>query len=176
LDRTLSCPVPQHGGVNLLYLFARIKGEPPTRMYFWKLPNPATLEVDAARQLYLVRNTQHVLATTYAGASPTMKDGYTFDDSACRNTRPIPLARAGLPTFGVFNGKHGAYGLAQDCWLAPVATVRMRVTFGRSGRPVAARLALRSGSRLRPVAYVEWTPTRVRAWISKGSCHPHTGL
>jgi hypothetical protein len=45
----------------------------------------------------------------------------------------------------------------------------MRVTFGPSGAPIEARLAMRSGAKLRPVAYVEWTPTLVRAFVSS-SC------
>ena len=50
----------------------------------------------------------------------------------------------------------------------------MRVTLAKNGLPVSAKLAIRSGKKLRPVAYVDWTPTRVRAWLAPG-CQQYSG-
>src|SRR6266536_1512132 len=124
-DRTLSCPVPVRGGVNLLDLFARLKGSPPlVDRYGHTTPYPTTVEVDAGRKPLVVQGVVHVVQTTYAGASPVFKGGYTFDQTLCHPTRRIPLARAGLPAAGVFKGTHGG-GLHRECWLAPVVAVRM---------------------------------------------------
>jgi hypothetical protein len=173
IDETFSCPVPERGGVNLLNLFARIKGSPPTVVHGKRVANPATVEVDAGRTLLMNAGAPVIYQATYAGASTAYKGGYTFDRQVCKSTRPIPLSSASLHAAGTFKGTHGG-GVARECWLASVATVRLRVTLGRSGLPVSARLALRSGKKLHPTAYVEWTPTLVRAWLSP-SCHDYTG-
>ena len=173
IDETFSCPVPERGGVNLVNLFARVKGSPPTLIHGKRVANPATVEVDAGRTLLMNAGVPIIYQATYAGASTAYKGGYTFDRQACKSTASIPFTSAGLRASGTFKGTHGG-GVARECWLASVATVRLRVTLGRSGLPVRARLALRSGKRLRPAAYVEWTPTLVRAWLSP-SCHDYTG-
>jgi hypothetical protein len=173
VDRTLTCPVPERGGVNLLKLFARVKGSPPTTLQGYELSNPATVEVDAGRMLLFTAGVPHIYQATYAGASPALKGGYTFDERACVQARSIPLTAAGLQSAGTFRGTHGA-GLARECWLAPLSTIRLRVTVTNSGVPVAAKLALRSGKKLRPIAYVDWTPTLVRAWATS-DCHEYLG-
>jgi hypothetical protein len=173
IDETFSCPVPERGGVNLLNLFARVKGSPPTVVHGKRLANPATVEVDAGRTLLMNAGVPMVYQATYAGASTAYKGGYTFDRQVCKPTRAIPLSSAGLRARATFKGTHGG-GIARECWLGTVATVRLRVTLGKSGVPVKARLALRSGTKLHPVVYVEWTPTLVRAWLSL-SCHDYAG-
>jgi hypothetical protein len=42
----------------------------------------------------------------------------------------------------------------------------MHVKLGRSGAPVAAQIAVRSGAKQHPVAYIDWTPTRISAYVS----------
>jgi hypothetical protein len=157
LDRTLSCPVPDVGGVNRLNLTAHVKA-PPTRFGGKAVPSPALAIIDAGAPGF---------SQQYAGVT-SVRGGYLFDQTVCRTAPAIPLERAGLPAAGVFRGTNGA-GITRECWLAPVITVRLHVTFGASGAPVEARLAVRSGKKMRPVIYIEWTPTLVRAFVSS-SC------
>jgi hypothetical protein len=173
IDQTVSCPVPERGGVNLVNVFARVKGAPPSLIHGKRVPNPATVEVDAGRTLLMNAGVPLIYQATYAGASTAYKGGYTFDRQVCKPARPIPFSSAGLRAGGTFTGTHGG-GIARECWLAPVATVRLRVRLGRSGLPVSAELVLRSGAKLQPAAYIKWTPTLVRAWLAP-SCHAYTG-
>ena len=158
LDRTLSCPVPEVGGVNRLNVDAHVKA-PPTHFGDKAVPSPAQAIIDGGAPGGPQQQ--------YAGVT-SVRGGYLFDQTVCRNAPSIPLERAGLPAAGVYRGTKGA-GITRECWLAPVVAVRLRVTLGASGAPVAARIAVRSGKKLRPVIYIEWTPTLVRAYVSS-SC------
>ena len=158
LDQTLTCPLPEQGGVNVLNLVVHVKA-PPIAYGGKPVPNPAVALVTAGP----LGSSQE----QYAGVS-SLRGGYWFDQSVCRTARSIPLSRSALSSAGVFKGAEGA-GIQRECWLAPTFTVRLRVTLGASSTPVAARLAIRSGAKLRPVAYIEWSPTLVRAFVSS-SC------
>lgn len=173
LDRTLSCPAPQ----NRLDVLAHVRGS-ATYVYQPGLPNnskrvphPALLEVDAGRHVSRNAGIDTLYQTTFAGASPSYKSGYSFDGTVCKATKTIPLASTGLKKIGVFTGTQGG-GVSAECTLASPATLRMRVTLGTSGAPTTATLALRGGKKLRPIAYVEWTPTHVSVWLAAG-CDPY---
>jgi len=180
VDRTLSCPVAPNGEIAL---FAHVKG-PTTRVHEASnpagklVPHPALVELDTGRGVIvnggLIQIVQTTLAGVYSGASLSEKAGYTLDGSDCLSVKPVPLAPAGLRSAGVFTGGGGA-GVYKECSVARPATFRMRVTLAKSGLPVAAKLAIRSGKKLRPVAYVDWTPKRVRAWLAPG-CQQYTEL
>jgi hypothetical protein len=158
LDKTLSCPVPEVGGVNRLDLNAHVKA-PPTHFGDKAVPSPAQAIIQAG----ILGGPQQ----QYAGVT-SVRGGFLFDQTICRNAPAIPLERAGLPAAGVYRGTTGA-GITRECWLAPTVAIRLRVTLGASGTPVEARLAVRSGKKLRPVLYVEWTPTLIREYASS-SC------
>lgn len=173
LDRTLSCPAPQ----NRLDVLAHVKG-PSTYVYQPGLqnkgkfvPHPALIEVDAGRHVIRNAGIDTLYQTILAGASPSYKSGYSFDGSVCKQAKTIPFTATGLKKIGTFTGSQGG-GISADCALADPATLRMRVTLGKSGAPTAATLALRGGRKLRPIAYVEWTPTHVTAWLASG-CDPY---
>jgi len=159
IDRTISCPVPVVGGVNKLNFYARTNGA-PTHVGGKTEPNPGALGV-------VVGQSYGALGVQLVGIS-SAKAGYIVNHSECVSAAAIQLGRAGLPSLGVFTAK-GA-GTTRECWIGSVATIRLHVTFGASGTPVAAELAVRSGQRRRPVAFVEWTPKRVSAFAS-ASCH-----
>jgi hypothetical protein len=158
VDRTISCPVPDQGGVNRVNLTTHVKA-PPMQYNGKTFPNPAVAIVDTGAP--------GTMQLQYVGVT-SIRGGTSFDESVCHATPAIPLARAGLPAEGVYRGTAGA-GIRRECWLAPTVTIRLRVTFGASGAPVEARLAMRTGAKLRPVAYIEWAPTLVRAFVSS-SC------
>jgi hypothetical protein len=155
LDRTISCPVPEQGGVNVLYLTAHVKAPPVT--YGTKaVPRPAVALVEAGDQV--------VTQLQYAGVT-AVRGGYLFDQTVCHTAPAIPLTRAGLHAVGTYTGSKGD-GADRECWLAPIVSIRMHVKLGRSGAPVAAKIAVRSGAKLHPVAYIDWTPTRITAYVS----------
>lgn len=117
---------------------------------------------------------------TYAAVSPnlviatkTVKGGYYLDRTICKKAAAIPLAPSGLPSLGTFS-RAGNTGFDESCDVAKdsLVTVRMRVTESSANVPTAAVLAIRSGDRQRPTAFVDWTPTRVRAWMAPG-CIQH---
>lgn len=178
LDRTLTCPAPQ----NRLEVLAHVKG-PRTYVYQpgtstkdhfvpgWFVPHPALVEVDAGRHVIRNLGLDTLYQTILAGASPSYKSGYSFDGSVCKQAKTIPFTSTGLKKIGVFTGTQGG-GISAECPLGNPATLRLRVTLAKSGSPTAATLTLRGGRQLRPIAYVEWTPTRVTAWLARG-CDPY---
>jgi hypothetical protein len=107
------------------------------------------------------------------GAIGDASQGYGWPDAMCTKTAPIPLARSGLPLYAVY--KTGERGLGSfdngaACWVATRVAVRLHVTIGKNARPTAGQLALRSGKKLRPIAFVDWTPKRVAVYFSD-DCH-----
>lgn len=186
LDRTLTCPAPQ----DRLAVLAQVKGPttyayqagspnpnkdvpwyPGLPLHTRPVPHPALLEVDAGRRVVINQGVHTLYQTTFAGASPSYKSGYSFDGTVCKQAKTIPFASTGLKKIGVFTGTQGG-GVSAECTLASPATLRMRVTVDKSGAPTAAKLALLGGKKLRPVAYVEWTPKRVSVWLAAG-CDPY---
>lgn len=180
VDRTLACSVAPNGEIAL---FAHVKG-PTTREHEASnptgkvVPHPALVELDTGRGVFvnggLIQIAQTTLAGAYSGTSLTAKAGYTLDGSDCLSAKPIPLNPAGLRPAGTFSGDQ-AEGVYRECSVARPATFRMRVTIAKSGLPIAAKLAIRGGKKLRPVAYVDWTPKRVHAWLAR-SCQQYTQL
>jgi hypothetical protein len=155
LDRTMTCAVPQTGGVYRVDLLARVRG-PGTNFGGVVVPNRAEAAFNAG---------DTGPNNTSLASVVDFPNGFGFNDQLCHGAAAVPLARAGLPSVGSVTGTKGAT-IAKECWLAPVVTVRMHVTFGASGKPVSAKLVLRSGRRLRPAAYIDWTPTRASAFAS----------
>jgi hypothetical protein len=173
VDRTLSCPVPQ----RKLVLFAHVKGpsifvRQAAYPHGKLVPRPALVELDAGRyaaaNMGITQVYETTLAGAYAGASITQRAGYTLDGSVCRAAAAIPFTPGGLHPAGVFTGTQAA-GVYKECPTGLLATFRMRVTLAKSGLPVAAKLIVRG------VAYVDWTPTRIRAWLAP-SCQQYTDL
>ncbi len=155
LDRTISCPLPEQGGVNVLELAAHVKA-PPVHYGGNAIASPALVTLSPGAN--------GLSQSQYAGVT-SVNGGYLFDQTVCKGARTIPLARSGLPLTGTYRGASGA-GIQEECWLAPTIVIRMHVTFGHPGVPVSARIAVRAGARLHPVAYIEWAPALVRAYVS----------
>jgi hypothetical protein len=97
-------------------------------------------------------------------------NGFGSSDQLCRATHAgVALTQAGLPTVDRVSGTEGAT-ISKECWLAPTVTIRAHVVYDHSGVPRSAQLVLRSGKRLRPAAFIEWTPTRVAVYTAP-SCN-----
>jgi hypothetical protein len=150
VDRTLSCPSPNLA--NLVLVFAYLERTHALGYGNNRRP-PEWGAVGATAE-----------AVAYAAVGPTFKSGYTFDLVHCRPVPAIPLNHVGLPPPATFEGTDGE-GNGWNCRAGRTFAVRLHATLTQSGRAVAVTLAIRSLTRARPVAYVEWTPTRFRAWL-----------
>ncbi len=160
VDETVSCPIEIVGGVNKLVLGA-IPRHKPIRVNGKLEPRPGGFWAQSG-----LTNTPVQLAFLTG-----LKDGVTLDHLVCTPAQRIPLARAGLPLLNVLNAFHGGT-VSQECWVAPRITLRLHVIFGKTGAPIAAQMAIRSGAKRRPVAFFDWTLARIRAYVSQGFCRP----
>ena len=104
------------------------------------------------------------------GGVGNVRGGYGGGDSTfCKRTAQIPLTRAGLPLEGVYKaGEAGMGGMdnGAQCLVGGHVTVRVHAVVGRNDTPTSGTLAMRTGKKLRPVVYVEWTPKRVAVYMS----------
>ena len=154
LDQSLTCPVPDQGGVNRLDIVAKSKA--PATVYnghTFASPAQALLQVGT-----LSAQTQYVGVTS-------AHNGYLFNTDACVPAAPVPFAHGTLKTVDVVKGTNGRQ-VDKECWLAATVRIRMHVTFSGSGAPTAAQIVLRSGPKLRPAAFVDWTPARITVYTA----------
>ena len=101
----------------------------------------------------------------------TSHKGFTLDGSACRPAKAkIPLKRAGLPLGGTYAA--GDYASFDGrCVLSGKVLVRMRLHLDGSGTPASGALAVwrhvktKHGKHLKPLAFVQWSPAHVRAYL-----------
>lgn len=104
------------------------------------------------------------------GAIAAAQRGYGFDEPRlCAAAKALPLTPSGLPREGVYLGKDdGLGGLnGAQCLVGARATIRVHASIGRNDAPVSGQLALWTGKKkLRPVAFVDWTPKRVTVYLS----------
>jgi hypothetical protein len=160
VDATFTCTVPNTGGVNRVDVITRVRG-PASNYGGVRLPNPAEALFGTAD------NGPNV---TDLVAAREVANGYSANDALCRRaSRPIPLARSGLPAAGVVRGTRGDT-IQRECWLASTVAIRIHVVYGKGGKPEAAQLALRTGKKLRAAAFIDWTPTRAAVFASS-SCN-----
>jgi hypothetical protein len=162
-DETLSCTVPQRGGIPVLDV-----GAAPTGWFFDghgnRLPHAGSILIGSASE----SGTTDFMAVTSArgGYGPLHAPG-------CTPARQIPLARAGLPLFDTFVAPNPGLGstgnMNASCFTGSRITARLHATI-KKGAAVSAQLAVRSGKKQRPVAFVDWTPKRVTVYFS-GDCH-----
>jgi hypothetical protein len=149
LDRTLRCAVQPHGGLPYLSLIAAptMPGTAPGTTF------PASLSLTTGDNAQLF-------------AFDTAHSGIVLDSSSCHATKAFPLARAGLPSSGVFKGGQ-SLAFNFNCYLPGPVVFRLRVVRDHSGTPTSATLAMRLGKHARQIAYVVWTPKRVAAYATQ---------
>jgi hypothetical protein len=159
-DETHSCAVEDKGGVPVAYLKAYANYRFRNNGHTFSFPPLAGLSDFHSNSLALVAAVQH---------------GYGHAPSPlCVTARSIPLARGSLPLLGVY--KNGSPGLGggtggngAECWVGAHITVRERIRVNSKDVPVSGQIAVRSGAKLKPLAYIVWTPDRVTVYAS-GSC------
>jgi hypothetical protein len=141
LDRTLSCAVPDDGGVAGVVLDAW----PPT-------PGGQAAGLRLGGDAELLGFASSVT-------------GFVLDGSRCRSSSAdVPLDAPSLPSVGVFGA--GYTTLHARCFPSGRLLVRIRLALDGEGRPHRATLALRGSADGRPLAVVRWSPDLVQAWAS----------
>jgi len=160
IDRTLTCPVDMVGGVHVLRLDA-VAAAKPISVNGKLESRPGGFWVEEGL-------TTNPLQLVFVQGLP---ESYVLDKVVCTPAPRIPLAASGLPLLTVLHANKGGT-LFQECWVAPRVTIRLHLTFGKTGAPVAAQMAIRSGAKQRPVAFFDWTVSRVQASVSRSFCRP----
>jgi hypothetical protein len=170
VDRTIACRVITNLDSGTIRIGAQVR-LPPDHVNGGVFYQPGSLWVagNAGAQPDL---TLAAVSPTLVIATKTIKTGHFFDGTICKKAAAIPLAPSRLPTLGIFS-RAGNTRLDESCDVAKdsLVTIRLRVT-SQANTPSSALLAIRSGKHQRPTAFVDWTPTRVRAWMAPG-CVPH---
>ena len=163
-DETLSCAVPVRAGIPVLDI-----GAGPTGWFFdgngKRIPHAAQILVGAFGQFGNNSNTTFFAITSARG-------GYGSTHSpSCKPAAKISLARGALPLFDTIRSPNAGLGDGGNasCFTANRITARLHATIVR-GTPVAAQLAVRSGKKQRPIAFIDWTPKRVAVYFSD-DCH-----
>lgn len=163
IDMTVACPVRTVLNSGSFYVFARVS-EPPLAK---GQPNPGAVGVSSYTQPQVMYGA--VGKSFFITATKKNTTGYYVDRSTCKPTRAIPLSPSGLPSSGVFTVA-GNEDMTRLCSVVAngTVTVRVRVVMSRPDRPVSARVAVRAGPHHRPAAFIDWTPTRFKAFVASG--------
>jgi hypothetical protein len=94
----------------------------------------------------------------------TYLSGYQLDRHVCSTTTlPIALTRKGLPAAGVQLTNENTE-LVRRCLGTGRFAFRIRITTSKAGVPASAKLAVVRARTGKPLAYYEWSPTRVDGW------------
>ncbi|MEP6812703.1 MAG: hypothetical protein ABI990_06925 [Actinomycetota bacterium] len=162
IDRTIACPVPIQGGVPVFSLFAQAR-----RTYL----SGGTMQSDAA-QLIVAVNANGVASRSDYAAVTSARGGFGMDSRICHSASKVPLERSGLPKYFDFLKNQAPLGgiSGARCLSGSGITLRLRTQIAASGAPQAATLVVRSGKKLRPLAYVDWKPDKVSVYLSP-ACH-----
>ncbi len=165
IDRTQSCPVPIQGGVPVFHLSAVARGLIYSQETGKAEPKYAQLGV------YVEQN---ISQWTYFESVTDARKGFMPQlDPACKAAPRVVLGPAGLPKEGVYlrneRGLGGDFGYR--CFSGARITIRSHVVISSAGAPTSARLIVRTGKKLRPVAYIDWTPNKVTTYLSP-DCGP----
>jgi hypothetical protein len=154
-DATRSCSVSIQGGVPVV----RLQAHSTYRFY-----NNGKWFTLAANAGLLTKEGDGL------GGVGAVPGGYRFrNPGICGPAPQIPLTRSGLPLAGVFKPGEPGIGSTDNgaqCLVGAHVTVRVRAVVGSNDTPISGALAMRTGKKLRPVVYVDWTPKRVAVYMS----------
>jgi hypothetical protein len=169
VDRTISCPVAVQGGAPVFNVGASVR----TVLYVSgkKEIQPGGLGASAAVVSTKTLWYAQALAGDLAAGADSMKAGYSFDSTICSPASRIPLTGAGLPKPTRLTATPADSASSARCLFFSSIRVRMRVTINHAGVPTAAKFAVRGGKKLRPLAFVDWTPKSATVAFSS-ACTP----
>jgi hypothetical protein len=165
VDRTISCPVAIQGGAPVFNVGTSIRSV--ITVAGKREVQPGGVGASAG----VVSTRAFWYAQAEAGNIVDLKAGYSFDHTICSSASRIPLTGAGLPEPTRLRSNPVDWALAARCVFIPRIRIRMRVTLNHAGIPTAAQFAIRGGKRLRPVAFIDWTPKAASVALSS-DCTP----
>lgn len=152
VDRTVQCQVPQQAGIPIVTLQA----------------SPISRNALVAAGLWALVNERNGSGGVTLLGVANVANGYAAPAAGwCRPAPRIPLAASGVPREGVYRSYSGGLGEGNGarCPSAATVTIRLRATILK-GVAVAAQLAVRSGKKERPIAFVDWTPKKVTTYLT----------
>jgi hypothetical protein len=166
MQRSYACTIPAANGVPVLTIDAA-----PLSGYASPKPVPSHVLVTVGVPIG-VTGPPPIADWTGGYAVPPFDTG-----RVCSPASAVAYSPRGLTLEGVYpqtrHGGNGVYApsLHVRCLYAAHVVVSTRLQLDRRGRPVAAKLAIRSArGRKQPIAYVEWSPALVRAYTDSSSC------
>jgi len=160
IDRTQSHPAVVQGGVPVFHIAAHAHGVTRSQKTGGLVPLAAQLSIyveqTATQWLY------------YEGVTDAKKGFQTALEPQCSKAPQVPLGPAGLPKEGVYvrNGPGLGGDFGYRCLSGNRITIRMHAVISKAGAPTAAQLIVRTGKKLRPVAFIDWTPSKVTTYLS----------
>ena len=109
------------------------------------------------------------------GGVASVKEGVGISGPEwCKPTAPMPLKPSGLKLYDTYTTDELSPGIDDfgvKCFVGAKVRVHLRALVGSNGVPSSAKLALWTGQKkLRPVAYIDWTPTKVKLYLSNNDC------
>jgi hypothetical protein len=162
-DETIRCTVPIRAGIPVVDVHVWPKG-----WYFGngkKIQHAASVLVGSDSLMAAPASIDFVSFT-----SATRGYG-ALHASTCSPAAAIPLSSKSIPHYDTVkapsDGVVNAVNLS--CFSGTTIVLHQHVRIVH-GAPVAAQLAIRSGKKLRPMLYVDWTPTSIAVYAT-GDCH-----
>jgi hypothetical protein len=166
VERSYACTIPAANGVPVLTVDAA-----PLAGYASPKPVPA----------HVIVNIGAPIGVTLPPPIADWTGGYAippFDTGrVCSHAAAVAYSPKGLTLEGVYpqtrTGGNGVYApsLHVRCLYAAHVLVSARLQLDKRGRPLSAKLAIRSArGKKPPIAYVEWSPALVRAYTDASSC------
>jgi hypothetical protein len=161
IDRTISCPVPIQGGVPVFHVTAGARGVDRSRA------TGKLVDVAASLSVYFMNSQTDW--TYVQGVTSARKGFFPGVQPPCRAEKtPVALGPSGLPQEGVY--LYNEPRLDDRCLSGSRITIRLRANL-KKGAPYTAKLAVRTGKKLRPMVFVDWTPNKVTTYLSP-DCAP----
>lgn len=161
-DQTIRCQVPLRGGIPVIDLSTE-----PTGWY-------------SANGVLKPRVATLLLATSSFGANHSVSylsfqsGPHVFGalkDAPCSKAPAIPLAGAGLSRYDTVEAPSDGVANAVNlsCFTGATIVAHQHLHIVKS-RVVAGQVAVRTGKKLRPLLYVDWTPKKITVYASE-DCH-----
>lgn len=169
VDRTISCPVAVQGGAPVFNVSASVRRI--LHVAGKREIQPGGVGATAGVVSTKTFSYAQALAGDLSAGADSMKAGYSFDNTICNPASRIPLTGSGLPKPTRLTSTSLDSSAGGRCLFFSVIRIRMRVTLNHAGVPTAAKMAIRGGKKLRPVAFIEWTPKLATVSVSS-DCPP----
>lgn len=160
-----ACVAQDTGGLPVFSIGAKPSGKPDPSLI--NVKPPPGYHIDPS--LWIATGAGSSFGGGNLFSLNTYLSGYQLDKHVCATTRlPIPLTRKGLPAAGVHLTDQNTE-LVRRCLGTARFAFRIRITTGKAGVATSAKLAVVRARTGKPLAYFEWSPTRVDGW-SAAAC------